>query len=89
VCLKPDERIGSDFLEVSRGSLTLRTLSLVEDAARRALAGGVIGAVTAEARNPKNDRLEVSIFIGGEAAARVGRAGELWEAEAGRPQEER
>ena len=82
VFLPPESRIGSDFEEICRGTLTLSRLADVENSAVRALTSKLFPQITAAARNPSNDSLTVEIKIGAGGTLNLNREGALWQSQA-------
>jgi hypothetical protein len=82
IFLPPAARIGSDFEETARGTLTLSKLADVERAAEIALESKLFPAPRARARNPNSDSLAVEITIGPGGALSLNREGPLWTAQA-------
>jgi phage gp46-like protein len=81
VFLPPESRIGSDFVKLCRGTMTLSRLNDIEDAAVRALRSKLFPRVSAEARNPSGGRLYVEIKTGPGGALNLNREGPLWRAQ--------
>jgi phage gp46-like protein len=81
VFLPPESRIGSDFVKLCRGTITLSRLADIENAAVRALQSKLFPQVSATARNPSGDRLEVNIKIGPGGALNLNRENALWQAQ--------
>jgi phage gp46-like protein len=86
VFLPPESRIGSDFVKLSRGTLTLSRLADIENSAERALESKLFPRVSAEARNPTGDRLDVNIKIGPGGTLNLNREGPLWRAQGKNPE---
>jgi hypothetical protein len=82
VFLPPESRIGSDFEETCKGTMTLSRLADVENSAVRALTSKLFPRVEAEARNPSSDQLSVKIKIGAGCALNLNREGPLWRSQA-------
>jgi hypothetical protein len=81
VFLPPESRIGSDFVKRCRGTITLSRLADIENSAVRALRSKLFPEISATARNPNGDRLEVKIKISPGGALSVAREGALWRAQ--------
>jgi hypothetical protein len=54
-----NEKIGSDFIEVANGPITLSTLSDLEKSAKKALASEAFGDVESFTSNPTSQRLDI------------------------------
>lgn len=65
----PDNQIGSDFEELSKGSITLQTLIDIEQSAERALQNPAFGEPVATASNPRAQGVELTIEIAPPASA--------------------
>jgi phage gp46-like protein len=81
VFLPEESRIGSDFVKLCRGTITLSRLADIENAAVRALESSLFPQVSAAARNPDGNRLDVSIKIGPGGVLNLNREGPLWQAQ--------
>jgi phage gp46-like protein len=81
VFLSPESRIGSDFVKLCRGTITLSRLNDIENAAVRALQSRLFPRVSATARNPDGYHLDVNIKIGPGGALNLNREGPLWQAQ--------
>jgi phage gp46-like protein len=79
--LPPESRIGSDFVKLCRGTMTLSRLADIENSAVRALQSKLFPRVSAAARNPSGDRLDVNIKIGPGGSLNLNREGPLWRAQ--------
>jgi hypothetical protein len=82
VFLPPEARIGSDFNKLCKGTITLAKLNDIENSAVRALQSKLFPQVSAEARNPDGDRLDVNIKIGSGASMSLSKENALWQAQA-------
>lgn len=83
VFLPPEARVGSDYLERCRRPITLSGLADIESAAERALQPvKAFGEISAEASNPRGDRVLVTINLGPGGALALEREGGLWRAQA-------
>ncbi|MDR1174104.1 MAG: hypothetical protein LBK83_01370 [Treponema sp.] len=82
VFLPVESRIGSDFNKTCKGTITLSRLADIENSAVRALESKLFPQVSAEARNPNGDRLEVNIKIGLGGSLSLNRENALWQAQA-------
>lgn len=58
-----NDRIGSDFIDVTSQPITLTTLSDAEKSADRALTSEAFGSVESSVSNPSGQRLDVNIRI--------------------------
>ena len=58
-----DEKIGSDFESVSRGSITLSKLNDIRQSANDAIDYHAFGDVEIEVKNPVNNQLNINIVI--------------------------
>lgn len=62
-----EEKVGSDFLSIVQGTLTLSRLAEITRSAKRALQWmidtGIVSTVEATAKNPTGARIEVTITI--------------------------
>jgi len=59
----PNQKIGSDFIDASRESITLTSMNNVRDAALKALNSPLFGNVEVEVSNPTSYQLKVEITI--------------------------
>jgi hypothetical protein len=78
VFLPPPSRIGSDFVKLCKGTITLAKLADIENSAVRALTSKLFPRVEAEARAPTPDGLSVNIKISPGGSLNVNREGALW-----------
>ncbi len=83
IFLKPEERIGSDYLPTCRKPITRSNLIDIENAAERALSTSkVFGTVEADTTNPTTDHLRTEIKIGSGGSLTLARERALWRAQA-------
>ena len=83
--LLPDaQKIGSPTVSLVRGSQTLKTLHLIENADTIALSDPVFGAVQAVATNPVADYIELVITAGAGSFTIVGNSA-YWQAQMSSP----
>lgn len=61
--LEPDQKIGSDFVEISRGAITLSKLNDIAQAAEKALESPAFGDVQSTVVNPESSFLKVTNLI--------------------------
>jgi len=59
----PAEKIGSDFISLSKGSITLSKLNDIRQSAEKALASDSFGRVTTTVENVSGSRLSVTNLI--------------------------
>jgi hypothetical protein len=82
IFLEPEQRIGSDFENTCRGTITLSRLNDIENAAVRALTSKLFPDVTAAASNPSGDQVRVVVHISPGASLNLNRESGLWKATA-------
>lgn len=61
--LPPNRQIGSNFLNVAGGTITIDKLNDIRQAAQRALENQSFGNITPTVRNPESDFLDIDILI--------------------------
>jgi hypothetical protein len=81
----PENRIGSDFEDVCRGSITLQRLNDIENAAERALTSKTFPSVTVDLNNPAADNLYIRAALSPGGALNLVREGALWKNQAADP----
>ncbi|MDR1287987.1 MAG: hypothetical protein LBK08_10295 [Treponema sp.] len=81
----PENRIGSDFEDTCRGSITLRKLLDIENSGRRALTSKTFPDVTVDLSNPASDNLRIHTTLGPGGALNLVREGALWKNQAADP----
>jgi phage gp46-like protein len=81
VFLPPESRIGSDYVKLCRGTITLSRLADIENSAVRALRSKLFPGVEAEARAPSSGQLETNIKIKPGGSLSLVRQGPLWQAQ--------
>ena len=61
--LPPDRQIGSNFLNTTKGAITIDKLNDIRQAAQQALKNQAFGNITLTVRNPESDFLDIEILI--------------------------
>jgi phage gp46-like protein len=84
--LPAESQIGSDFVKLCQGTITLQKLNDVENSAVRALRSPLFPKVEAEARSPESGRLDVEISISPGGGLSIARENGLWIAQARNPE---
>jgi hypothetical protein len=86
IFLEPEERVGSDYLEKCRQTITLAHLADIDDAAERALATTkAFGTISSNASSPSVNRIENEIALGSGGSLSLQRERGLWRAQAMNP----
>ena len=78
VFLPPENKVGSGYEKACSGSITLKKLVDIEEAAVRAMTSKAFPHVDAKAHNPKSDHLRVEITVKGGGVLLLSREGTLW-----------
>lgn len=63
IFLTPDQQIGSDFVEIAKGSITLAKLNDIKQAAEKDLASPAFGNVVSTVKNPESNFLRITSVI--------------------------
>lgn len=63
IFLEPESQIGSNFLDTSKGSVTIDKLNDIRQAAENALRNQAFGKITAKVINPERNYIQVEIII--------------------------
>lgn len=80
-----ENRIGSDFEDTCRGSITLQKLADIENSGQRALTSKTFPQVDIDVINVSQDNLKVTATIGPGGALSLVREGALWKNQASNP----
>ena len=85
IFIPPENRIGSDFEDTCRGSVTLQKLADIENAAERALASKTFPSAAVDLNNTVADNLHIRMTLSPGGALNLVREGALWKNQAADP----